>query len=283
MSLGHDKVDKLSAGCVSYVDGTQDLRNFPINKGWSVEKCDMSMDEQLFNFSTRCQSNLSRISVESPCKLAKSLTDDKIDKIAREQVYTACRLVQCAGCEFWGSELSGLCKILRSSPHPDSVGKFAPKFKKLHDNVCRPQETDVLQTKHFVYSSYQSTITNLGKTLDALKSKDTGILIFKQLKPEDFEWRGKMLQLKPSSYLTPQQRQNAIVFVILKGKAEDKKKLKAAFGFVTPGGERFEGLRRSESVPLVQMMLVARETNQDLTFLRLQHIHIMEPNPTECA
>ena len=88
-----------------------------------------------------------------------------------------------------------------------------------------------------------------------------------------------MLQLKPSSYLTPQQKQNAIVFVILKGKAEKKQKLKADFGFVTPGGERFEGLRRSESVPLVQMMLGARETNQGLTFLRLQHIHIMEPNP----
>jgi hypothetical protein len=60
-----------------------------------------------------------------------------------------------------------------------------------------------------------------------------------------------------------------------------KRKLMAAFGFVTPDGDRFEGLSRagSRSVPLVQVMLGARETNQGLTFLRLQHIHIMEPNP----
>ena len=74
---------------------------------------------------------------------------------------------------------------------------------------------------------------------------------------------------------------DAIVFISLKGSKDEKRKLMAAFGFVTPDGDRFEGLYRSgsRSVPLVQVMLGARETNQGLTFLRLQHIHIMEPNP----
>jgi hypothetical protein len=73
--------------------------------------------------------------------------------------------------------------------------------------------------------------------------------------------------------------------VILQGTMEGKKKLKAAFGYVTPGGERFDGLERgcagpgADSTPIVQVLLGSRETNQGLTFLRIQEIHIMEPNP----
>jgi len=86
---------------------------------------------------------------------------------------------------------------------------------------------------------------------------------------------------------TGPQPQNANLFVFLKGSAEQKRKLKAAFGFVTPGGERFEGLMRANATPLatplLQILLGAREAIQGLTFLRLQHIHIMEPNPKRLA
>ena len=104
-----------------------------------------------------------------------------------------------------------------------------------------------------------------------------GRRVFQQLKADDFEWKGKNIRLKPHVRIGSK----AIVFVNLRGNAEEKKKLKAAFGFVTPGGERFEGLLRSSSKdqPLVQILLGSRETNQGLTFLRLQHIHILEPNP----
>jgi len=43
--------------------------------------------------------------------------------------------------------------------------------------------------------------------------------------------------------------------VILKGSAEQKRKLKAAFGFVTPGGELFEGLMSANAAPLTTPLL----------------------------
>jgi len=118
--------------------------------------------------------------------------------------------------------------------------------------------------------------------------------IFAQLKAEDFYWlggepRNGALRLKPEARERLDER--ALVFVVLKGKVAEKKKLMAAFGYVTADGERFEGLCRGGggglggegSVPLVQMLLGARETNQGLTFLRLQQVHILEPNPRSPA
>jgi len=70
-----------------------------------------------------------------------------------------------------------------------------------------------------------------------------------------------------------------MMFVILKGSVGDQLKLKAAFGFVTSDSTRFNGLERSLGVPLVQILIGSHECNQGLTFLRLQHIHILEPNP----
>ena len=70
------------------------------------------------------------------------------------------------------------------------------------------------------------------------------------------------------------------MFVVLCGQADEKKKLKAAFGQITPDGTRYDGLKRpSGKLPLVQVLLGTHECNQGLTFLRLQHIHLMEPNP----
>jgi hypothetical protein len=39
------------------------------------------------------------------------------------------------------------------------------------------------------------------------------------------------------------------------------------------------GLKRTNCTPLVQLALGSRETNQGFTYLRLQYIHMLEPNP----
>jgi hypothetical protein len=150
------------------------------------------------------------------------------------------------------------------------VSKFAPKIKQLCEAVA--QTPLDLHMKHFVYSCYQSTITHLGATFDALR-KD-GAHVFQQVKAEDFEWCGKQVALKPSSKAAKLNADSCtIVFVILKGNAEEKKLLRAAFGFVTPDGERFEGLQRSTAMPLVQVILGARESNQDNASLPPTHSH----------
>jgi len=311
-----DKLKRYSAGCVSYVDGTKDRSTHPIDGGWVVQQCAMSID-QLFNFSTRCQNQLSKSQsgIQNPCQLAGLLTAK--EKISRDSAYTTCRHTQVAAGEYWGSATSGLRQLLAKNPGLAAVQKLSPKFAKLCEALCNED----LDKKHFVYSAYHNTITHLGITMDFVTS--AGRLIFKQLSACDFEWHGGVLRLKCTVVIAT----HAIGFVILKGSAEEKRKLKTAFGFVTPGkphththihtriyththththiryaphthsqiryththththirtagGERFQGLLRSNSKqPLIQVLLGAREANQGLTFLRLQHIHIMEPNP----
>ncbi len=39
------------------------------------------------------------------------------------------------------------------------------------------------------------------------------------------------------------------------------------------------GIKRTNGAPLVQLALGSRETNQGFTYLRLQYIHMIEPNP----
>lgn len=271
-----------ATGCVSYVDGTKDRSNFPINGGWSVKQCCMSSD-QLYNFSTRCQRQLKSVknglgvsNLHNTCEVAELLRGS--DKRTRERVSKACRILQCAGGEFWGSQSSGLCQILHSLPQDlSSVGKLASKFEQLCSSVLKDAEAP--QTKHFVYSSYSSTITHLSRTLEALRTV-AGIPVFKQLRAHDLEWHDhatdqdrKVLKVKKSAWT--EEDRNAIGFVVLRGNVEEKKKLKAAFGYVTPDGQRFKGLlRRSNggstpSVPLVQMMLGERETNQGYHYIHI--------------
>jgi len=272
-----DKLRRYSAGCVSYVDGTKDRSTHPIDGGWVVERCDMS-HEQLFNFSSRCQRQLNKSlsgGIQNLCQLADLLTANSKDK--RESTYTWCRHTQLAASEYWGSESSGLKQLLSTDPSLAALKRLAPKFEMLCKALQNPKSGNVrqdhLNTKHFVYSAYQSTITHLGVTMDKITS--LGGHIFKQLFAADFEEHGGGLRLKHNADIG----RNAIGFVILRGSAEEKKKLKQAFGFVSPGGERFQGLLRSDSKPLIQILLGSREANQGLTFLRLQHIHVMEPNP----
>ena len=215
--------------------------------------------------------------MDSPAKLAPKINDS--DQKTREDVFAAFRNVQSAGALYWGSESSGLLQVLKGDdPSLENVGKFAPKVKRL----CEAVSQDGLDRKHFVYSAYTGTITHVAKTMDDVKNEG-GRLMFKQLQACDFEWVQpagalcRALRLKQSV----QMPDGSVGFVVLRGDKEEKRKLKAAFGFVTPDGERYEGLLRGGegSAPLVQVLLGARETNQGLTFLRLQHIHIMEPNP----
>ena len=259
-----------------------DRKNFPINAGWKVERCDMSQ-EQMYNFSGRCFKQLRASNIDNMCKLAELLRVQ--DRSTREKAFKAIRASQIAGTQYWGSPSSGLQQILKE-PRPglDSLQKFAPKVTILIKAVMKDGVDEALNTKHFVYSAYTSTITHLGQTLESVRS-DQGNPIFKQLKADDFEWQDgaaqTQLTLKPKPMSDVRRNPDAIVFISLKGSKDEKRKLMAAFGFVTPDGDRFEGLYRdgSRSVPLVQVMLGARETNQGLTFLRLQHIHVMEPNP----
>jgi hypothetical protein len=237
----------------------------------------------MYNFWGRCFKQLSANNVDNMCKLAELLRVK--DRSTRGKAFKAIRASQIAGTQYWGSPSSGLQQILKE-PRPglDSLQKFAPKVTILIKAVMKDGVDEALNTKHFVYSAYTSTITHLGQTLESVRS-DQGNPIFKQLKADDFEWQDgaaqTQLTLKPKPMSDVRRNPDAIVLISLKGSKDEKRKLMAAFGFVTPDGDRFEGLYRagSRSVPLVQVMLGARETNQGLTFLRLQHIHIMEPNP----
>ena len=257
-----------------------DRKNFPINAGWRVQQCDMS-PQQMHNFSLRCRLQLESNQVHNSCELARMMQDAR----TREKAYKALRVAQSAATQCWGSDSSGLQQLLKGScPDLESVGKFAPKVRKLCETVMEDGGDTALRRKHFVYSAYTGTITCLSKTLDALRSEH-GTPVFKQLSADDFEWHGRSLKLKSKPCSEVCSDANVIVFVVLKGNVEEKRKLKAAFGFVTPDGERYDGLLRvgsgygTEQIPLVQVMMGARETNQGLTFLKLQHIHIMEPNP----
>ena len=169
---GLDELDVLrryAKGCVSYVDGTKDLSTHPIDGGWSVERCEMSM-EQLFNFSTRCSRQFKEIQSHIPkahnsCQLAEFLTAE--DKNTRGLVCTAFRHMQVAAGGFWGSGASGLKHILEGGdPSLEGVGKLAPKFERLCRAFQHPlhESLDPINTKHFVYSAYQSTITQLSNT-----------------------------------------------------------------------------------------------------------------------
>jgi predicted ATPase len=56
-------------------------------------------------------------------------------------------------------------------------------------------------------------------------------------------------------------------------------KLLAAFGRITADGTRHEGVARAGGVPLVQALLGTQDSNQGLTLLRVQHVHLLEPPP----
>ena len=299
-----------AGGLVSYVDGTKDLSRYPINCG--VDKVVVEMSQpQLYNFSKRCQMQLDAFGAEDFEVLLASIRDGS-GPHWKDAVKRA-RLTQTAGTVFWGGSRAGLYSVLQLNknqgsalaaefqpdsqaaqgpsaevtpgstpgPTPEILIGYSPKFKKIVDCVRNPPGTEPLETKHFIYSSNQSTITSFAQTLQRLYDpvQQVPFKLFKQLCAQDFQWSSneetELALVNPLTLDNPLQ----ILFVVLGGTVDDKKKLKTAFGQITPDGARYEGLRRADGSPLIQAILGTHETNQGLTFLRLQHIHLIEPNP----
>ena len=48
-----ESLRRVAQGCVSYVDGTKDRKNFPVDGGWRAVTCDMPVP-QMHNFASRC-------------------------------------------------------------------------------------------------------------------------------------------------------------------------------------------------------------------------------------
>ena len=305
-------------GRVSYVDGTRDRSNFPLKAPIQVAECPMS-PAQLHNHNLRCQPQLNRLKrvfsdkygLDEPdnfAELALGLVSKQ--RLVHKECVTTCRLAQVAGGVSW----AGLREVVQSArrmredaevPSTDAflgdVARFAPKFRVLIEAMLGPGRLEeagedgrvdgsdtmdnsvdielrdsMLQTKHFVYSTSQSSVTHLRKTLlaPALHA------CFGEVTAQDLEWidvhdKKKGVRVKESV----QTEGHALLFVCLKGSASDQFKLKAAFGFMTSDSTRYDGLQRAPGVPLIQILIGSHECNQGLTFLRLQHIHILEPNP----
>jgi hypothetical protein len=134
------------------------------------------------------------------------------------------------------------------------VGQFAPKYAAVIRHIMGIPENYRTQKKHFIYSCCQHPITHLSTILEMIELElpNHGLKNpFKQLHAKDLDWvtqeDGKTV-LKLAENMTmekfldfPEQ----LVFVCLTGnsyKKEDRDKVMAAFGRVTPDGRRFEGL-----------------------------------------
>ena len=282
------RLGSYAQGLVSYVDGTKDLSRYPVNGGVDTVAVEMSQT-QMYNFSKRCQIQLRAFSAADIEGLLAPIRDGSGERW-KDAVRKA-RLTQTAGTVFWGGSRSGLCSVLSRSElpsdpdlealvpvTPEILSKYAPKFRAIALCVLNPPGTESLETKHFIYSSNQASVSYLTRILNRLQSI-AGLPLFKQLFAQDFEWTSseeRELRLAKGFELAhPRQ----IMFVVLNGTVDEKKKLKAAFGQITPDGTRYEGLKRACGPPLIQAVLGTHESNQGLTFLRLQHIHLIEPNP----
>ncbi len=237
---------------------------------------------QLHNFSSRCKEQLRGFCAHDLEELFAPIQLGSGE--AWKDAVRKARLTQSAGTVFWGSSKVGLSSELWTSPGPtvESLVRYAPKFKAVVECLLHPPRTEPLLTKHFIYSSNTGTITHLAETLGELRSESGDeSRLFKQLFAHDFAWTSsEELQLDLSKPLGL-DHPNQVLYLVLIGNAEEKKKLKAAFGHITPDGTRYEGLQRADGSPLIQALLGSQECNQGLTFLRLQHIHLMEPNPKD--
>ena len=273
------RLSDYTRGLVSYVDGTKDVSRYPVNAGTEKVQCEMSLF-QLSNFSARCGKQLREFGAQDIEQLLAPLREGSGD--AWKDALRKSRLIQTAATVFWGGSSNGLRSQLSTSPGPtvDILTKFAPKFKSVVECILNPPNTEPLQTKHFIYSSNMASISSLAETLESLKSGDDDqIPLFKQLTCGDFEWvSGDELELRASQSCAP-DHPNQILYVVLRGLVDEKKKLKSAFGQMTADGRRYEGLKRADGSPLIQVLLGTQESNQGLTFLRIQHIHLLEPNP----
>ncbi len=143
---------------------------------------------------------------------------------------------------------------------PDHLGvelveQFAPKYAALIRHIMDIPIEYRTQKKHFIYSCCQHPITHLSTILEMIELEVSTYGLknpFKQLHATDLQWvtqeDGKTM-LKLADNMTMEQILDfpeQLVFVCLTGnsyKKEDRDKVMAAFGRVTPDGRRFEGLR----------------------------------------
>ena len=263
-----------AAGRVSFVDGTKCTRHFPVDCG--VHKVTVPLGEgQVYNFTSRANPLLKDLGYDSFEALASPLSGDNQGE--RKLAMVAARRVQAAATVFKGGARHGLVSALHDEPNLESVDRFAPKLAALVRRVLDPPNgTAPLETKHFVYSGNQSTITALRNVLNSVQATiaqgDTHLFV--ELTEDMLAWQdGHLVLAQPFEVLEGQR-----VFVVLKGTKQIREKLLAAFGRATADGTRHEGLRRPCGKPLVQVIIGSHEANQGITYLRLQHVHLLEPN-----
>jgi hypothetical protein len=265
------------AGIVSFVDGSRDLSRFPADAGVAQIECEMT-EWQLHNFSTRCDGHLRYLGFRDFEHVANGLANAGT---TRKIAVLSARLAQASAGVFWGGSKCGLQNKLETEPSLESIGLFAPKLRRLVEAILQPDGTPPLETKHFVYSDSGRTMRPLTLALRKVTVDGTtgARPHFKQLVASDFEWGrdGRLCLARPHQRLLDHPEQ--LAFVVLVGNAADRRKLLAAFGRITSDGVRHDGLVRPGGAPLVQALLGTQDSNQGLTLLRVQHVHLLEPPP----
>lgn len=224
-------------------------------------------EAQMHNFCTRSHGLLRRTNYPNFFKLALDLTAPDIQE--RKKAVGICRLAQVASGVHWGGTGTGLRHVLWTNPQVSQVAKFAPKFAALCQNILEPSSRnarlEARRTRHFVYSISQSTISHLAETLKRVADAG-GKKLFRELLADELEWVDSThREVKLKSPLTScASGDGGLMFVIIHGSSsrDDRTKLKAAFGFVTPDGRRYEGLRHKNGAPVVHVLLGSHETNQ---------------------
>ncbi|KAJ1483366.1 hypothetical protein T484DRAFT_1950170 [Baffinella frigidus] len=307
-----ERLREYSRGCVSYVDGCRDRRNFPEDLGCYPVDCIMSRKEWAI-FSERQGHTIRDLgggerggerggeSEEAISEFfAKLGRSDGVDADAYRRAVNVARNLQRASLAFWGGRSSGLCALLLNGEGVTlgEVKELSAKFEKIAYNLLHPAKalqhlrtrehapeklkvmdlTDLtpLDTRHFVYSANRAGCTRLITCLNNLKM-DSG-RAFKQFTVDDLKDPAN-----PDEYMLRDAGdlkldfEGQLAFLMLEGNAKDKEVLLKAFGYVTAGSTRHEGLKRRDGKPFFQVLLGTHETNQGLTFLRVQLVHLLDP------
>ncbi|KAJ1492858.1 hypothetical protein T484DRAFT_2872066 [Baffinella frigidus] len=302
-----ERLRDYSQGFVSYVDGCRDLRNFPEDLGCYPVDCVMSRKEWAI-FSDRQGDSIRALGGESGgdsetaiaeffAKLGRS---DGVDAAAYRRAVNVARTLQTATSAFWGGPSSGLCALLHNeeSVTLDEVKELSAKFEKVAYNLLHPAKalqhlrtreylpeklkvmdlTDLtpLDTRHFVYSANRAGCTRLITCLNSLKTESgkefkqfTVLDLVDPDRPDEYALRNAG-DLKLDF-------EGQMAFLMLEGNAKEKEVLLKAFGYVTADSTRHEGFKRRDGKPFFQVLLGTHETNQGLTFLRVQLVHLLDP------
>ena len=113
-----ERLREYARGCVSYVDGCRDLRNFPKDLGCYPVECVMSRKEWAV-FSERQGSRIRALGDEGESEKAISEFFAQLGRSAGgdaapyRRAVIAARTLQTASSAFWGGNSSGLCALLQ--------------------------------------------------------------------------------------------------------------------------------------------------------------------------